>query len=86
MFHEALFMKTLEDWRKMSHNRGYQNENTGQTVTVRKKEYGTQYIAWLIPNEASVAEGKKISPEFTSESKAKAFVLEWMKKNPNGVI
>jgi len=77
-------MKTLEGWRKMSHDRGYQNVTTGQMVTVKKKEFGTTYIVWLVPNEAGDAEGKKISPEFPTDVKAYAFALDWMQKNPNG--
>jgi hypothetical protein len=78
-------MKTMEGWRKMSHNRGFQNEITGQTITVKKKEFGTEYAVWLMPNEAGETEGKKISPEFASESKAYAFAQDWMKKNPNSI-
>jgi hypothetical protein len=79
-------MKILEGWRKMSHERGFQNETTGQMLTVKKKEFGAQFIVWIIPNEAGEAEGKKISPEFATEVKAQAFALDWMQKNPKGAI
>lgn len=79
-------MNASEGWRKMSHNRGFQNEVTGQIITVKKKEFGMQFLVWLISSGAAEAEGKKISPEFTSESRAHAFAHDWMKKNPNGVI
>ena len=75
-------MKPLKGWRKMSHERGFQNETTGQTITVKKKEFTDYYLVWLIPNEARDAEGKKLSPDFISKSKAQAFALDWMKKNP----
>ncbi len=77
-------MKTLKGWRKMSHNRGYQNEVTGQIVTVKKKEFTDEYMVWLMPNEAGNAEGKKISPEFASEARAQEYAISWIQKNPNG--
>ncbi len=77
-------MKMLKGWRKMSHNRGYQNETTSQIITVKKKEFTDQYLVWLIPNEAGNIEGKRISPEFASEARAQEFAFDWMKKNPNG--
>jgi hypothetical protein len=30
-------------------------------------------------------EGRKISPEFPTESKTEAFALDWMNKHPRGV-
>ncbi len=77
-------MKTLKGWRILSHSRGYMNETTGQTLTVKKKEFGEQYIVWISPNQTAEAEGRKISPEFPTQSKAEAFAVDWMKKNPNG--
>lgn len=77
-------MKMLKGWRKMSHNRGYQNETTGQIIAVKKKEFTDDYVVWLIPNEAKDAQGKRISPDFTSQARAQEYVRMWMKKNPNG--
>ena len=61
------------------------NETTGQTLVVKKKEFGEHYIVWLFPDQTDDdAKGSKISPEFQTQSKAEAFALDWMKKNPNG--
>lgn len=76
-------MKAFKGWRKMSHNRGYQNETTGQIITVKKKEYTEDYIVWLMPNQAGDAEGKRLSPDFTSQARAQEYAYAWMKKNPN---
>ena len=80
-------MKTLKGWRKMSHNRGYQNETTSQIVTVKKKEYTDEYVVWLMPNEAGDEgndEGKKVSPEFANEARAQEYAIDWIQKHPNG--
>jgi hypothetical protein len=78
-------MKPLKGWRSLSHDRGYMNEATNQTLTVKKKEFGEHYLVWLFPNGTEDdIEGRKLSPEFATESKAAAFALDWMKKNPNG--
>ena len=31
-------------------------------------------------------DSKKISPEFSKETKAEAFALDWMEKRPKGMI
>ncbi len=78
-------MKTPNGWKSLSHDRGYMNESTGKTLIVKKKEFGEHYIVWLFPNGTEDdANGRKISPEFATQSKAEAFAVDWMKKNPNG--
>jgi hypothetical protein len=77
-------MTTIKGWKTLSHDRGYINETTGQTLTVKKKEFGEQYIVWIFPNQANNEEGTKISPEFPTLAKAEAFAIIWMKKNPHG--
>ncbi len=78
-------MTVLKGWRKISHDRGFMNETTGQTLVIEKKEFGEHYVVLLRPAESnSNEEGKKISPDFSAESKAEAFAIDWMKKNPKG--
>jgi hypothetical protein len=31
-------------------------------------------------------ESKKISPEFSTKTKAEAFAMNWLEKHPNGMI
>ena len=77
--------KTLKGWRSLSHDRGYQNEATGQILIVKKKEFGEKYVVWLFPDQTDDdTQGKKISPEFVTQPKASAFAEDWMQKNPNG--
>jgi hypothetical protein len=79
-------MTALKGWRKISHDRGFMNETTGQTVVIEKKEFGEHYVVLLLPPESNKTEdGKKLSPEFPVESKAEAFALDWMKKYPKGI-
>ena len=78
-------MKNIHGWRKMSHNRGYQNEATSQILALKKKEFTDEYVVWLIPNDSVNAEGKRISPDFASEARALEFALSWMKKHPNSI-
>jgi hypothetical protein len=40
----------------------------------------------FIGEQTNKAESKKISPEFSKETKAEAFALNWMGKHPNGMI
>ena len=78
-------MKILKGWRKIIHDRGFINEVTGQTVVVRKKEFGEHYLVLLFTGASGTnADGQEISPEFATESKAEAFAVDWMKKNPIG--
>ncbi len=82
---EGLLMKTLKGWMRISHKRGFLNETTGQTLVVTKKEFGLHYHVLLFDGERiEDSEGKKISPDFSTEAKAEAFAIDWMKKNPNG--
>lgn len=69
----------------MDKERGFMNEDTGQTLLVRKKEFGMHYVVLLFTGGIKVeGEGKTVSPEFATEAKAEAFALDWMNKNPNG--
>ena len=69
----------------MDKERGFMNEDTGQTLLVRKKEFGMHYVVLLFTGGVKVeGEGKTVSPEFETEAKAEAFALDWMNKNPNG--
>ena len=78
-------MKLAEGWRRMDKERGFINETSGQTLVVKKKEFGEHYLVLLFPRERNDdEEGRKISPEFQTESKAEAFAMDWLKKNPNG--
>jgi hypothetical protein len=79
-------MKIVEGWRRIDNQRGYLNAATGQNLVVTKKEFGEHYLVMLFPilrNDDE--EGRKISPEYASESKAEAFAMDWMNKHPRGV-
>lgn len=80
-------MKIIKGWKKISNQGGYVNENTGQTLIVSKREFSANYHVLLFPGEqTNEAESKKISPEFSKQTKAEAFALDWMGKHPNGII
>ncbi len=79
-------MKLVKGWRKMDNDRGFMNTTTEQTLIVKKKEFGQHYLVMLYPKVKGDEEGKKISPEFQTESKAEAFALAWMEKNPKGTL
>lgn len=75
----------VKGWRRISNEGGFLNEATGQTLVVVKKEFGMHYHVLLFTGERTEdSEGKQISPDFSTEVKAEAFALDWMKKNPNG--
>ena len=80
-------MKIIKGWKKISNQGGYVNEETGQTLIVSKKEFSANYHVLLFAGEQTDKdEGKKISPDFSKETKAEAFALDWMGKHPNGAI
>jgi hypothetical protein len=79
-------MKILKGWRRIDNQRGYINATTGQNLTVTKTEFGEHYLVMLFPMvKKADEEGKKISPEYASESKAESFAMDWMSKHPKGV-
>ncbi len=78
-------MKIVRGWKRISHKGGFVNEVTGETLVIAKKEFGEHYHVLLFSQERTDdAQGNKISPEYSSEAKAEAFAMNWMKKNPNG--
>ena len=79
-------MKIIKGWKKISNEGGYVNETSGQTLVVSKKEFSAKYHVLLFAGEKiDEAESKKISPEFSKETKAEALALDWMGKHPNGM-
>jgi hypothetical protein len=78
-------MKTVRGWRKIDNKRGYVNEETGESLVVTRKEFWEAYMIMLFPLVKNVDEkGTKISPEYSTESKAEAFAVDWMNKHPKG--
>jgi hypothetical protein len=78
-------MRIVEGWRRIDNQRGYINATTGQSLVVTKKQYGEHYLVLLFPEVKNDDEGRRISPEFPTESKAEAFAMDWMNKHPTGV-
>jgi len=78
-------VKIVKGWRKIDNQRGYINATTGQNLVVTKKQYGEHYLVLLFSRVKNDDEGRKISPEFATESKAESFALDWMDKHPRGV-
>ena len=80
-------MRIIKGWKKISNQGGYINENTGQTLIVSKKEFSENYHVLLFAGEqTNKDESKKISPEFSTKTKAEAFAMNWLEKHPNGMI
>ncbi len=78
-------MKAIKGWRKISNNKGFLNETTGQTLIVAKKEFGVHFHVLLFDGARTEdADGKIVSPDYTTEAKAAAFAFNWMEKNPSG--
>ena len=78
-------MKILKGWRRIDNQRGYINARTGQNLIVTKTEFGEHYLVMLFPKTKNDNEGRKISPEFPTKSKAELFARDWMNKHPRGV-
>jgi len=78
-------MRIVEGWRRIDNQRGYINATTGQNLVVTKKQYGEHYLVLLFPEVRNDDEGRRISPEFPTESKAEAFARDWMNKHRRGI-
>jgi hypothetical protein len=79
-------MKIIEGWKKIDNQRGYVNATTGQNLVITKKEFREHYLVMLFPMvKNDDEEGRKISPEYATESKAEAYATDWMNKHPRGV-
>jgi len=79
-------MKLVKGWKRISNQGGFVNESTGQTMIVSKKEFSENYHVLLFAGQQTDKnESKRISPEFSTESKAEAFAMDWMEKHPNGL-
>jgi hypothetical protein len=79
-------VKIVKGWRRIDNQRGCMNATTGQNLVVIRKEFGEHYLVMLFPVvKNDDEEGRKISPEYASESKAEAFAMDWMNKHPNGL-
>jgi hypothetical protein len=79
-------LKIIKGWRKISHDGGYLNENTGQTLILEKKQFSQTYHVSIyagIPTEEG--NNKIVSPEFSTFTKAETYAIDLMKKHPNGV-
>lgn len=78
-------MRIIKGWKRISNKGGFVNEVTGQTLLIVKQEFGEHYHVLLFRQErTNVAEGDRISPEYSTEARAEAYAVDWMKKNPNG--
>lgn len=79
-------MKIIEGWKRIDNQRGYVNATTGQNLVITKKEFREHYLVMLFPMvKNDDEEGRKISPEYATESKAEAYATDWMNKHPRGV-
>jgi hypothetical protein len=78
-------MIIVKGWKRISNKGGFVNEVTGQTLIIAKQEFGEHYHLLLFNQERTDdCQGKKISPEYSTEAKVEALAMDWMKKNPNG--
>lgn len=79
-------MKIIKGWRKISHEGGYLNENTGQTLIISKKQFSQTFHAIIyVGQQTEEADSKIISPEFATFDKAETYATDLMKKHPNGI-
>jgi hypothetical protein len=78
-------LKIVKGWKKISNEGGFLNETTGQTLVVRKKEFGEDYhVLLFVQEQTEDSKGNKISPDFPTKAKADVFAINWMLKNPQG--
>jgi len=79
-------IKTIKGWRQLNHQGGYLNECTGQTLIITKKQFSSNYhVLIFVAEQTDEKDGKKISPNFSTEPKAEAYAFKLMTKHPNGI-
>jgi hypothetical protein len=80
-------MKIIKGWKRLTHECGYLNDVSGQTIIVLQKEFSKNYHVRLFEcGHTEKDEGKTISPDYPSKAKADTFAEEWMQKHPNGIV
>jgi hypothetical protein len=80
-------LKDIKGWRKISHEGGYLNEITGQTLVISKKQYSQTFHAIIyVAEPTKEVDGKIISPEFGTFDKAETYATDLMRKHPCGII
>ena len=80
-------MRIIKGWKRLSHEDGFLNDTSGQTVVVSRKEYSNNYNVRLFEcGQTDKDEVKTISPEYATKAKANAFAVDWMQKHPNGTV
>jgi hypothetical protein len=80
-------LKIIKGWKMLSHDCGFLNDVSGQTVVVSKKDFSNNYHVRLFEcGQTGKDDGKTISPEYPTKSKADAFAEGWMLKHPNGTV
>ena len=80
-------MKIIKGWKMLSHDCGYLNDVSGQIVVVSKKDFSCDYQVRLFESgKSDKEEGKTISPDYSTKSKADVFAEGWMLKHPNGMV
>ena len=63
----------------LSHECGYLNDSSGQTLVVSKKEFSNNYHVRLFEcGQTEKDDGKTISPDYATKAKADAFATDWM--------
>ena len=72
----------MKGWKKIDNKRGFVNDTTGYNLVVTKKQFGEHYLVMLFSKSTHDEEGKKLSPEYSTEAKAEAFAVNWMSKHP----
>jgi hypothetical protein len=76
-------MKIIKGWKKIGNNGSYINECSEQTLLVSRKQFSVNYHVMLYVGRH--ANGKVVSPEFATESKATAYAVDLMTKHPEGM-
>jgi hypothetical protein len=79
-------IKVIKGWKMLKHEGGYINEYTGQTLIIAKKKFSSNhYVLIFVGQQTKEEDGRAISPEFSTESKAQAYAFKLMTKHPKGI-
>ena len=81
-------MKIIKGWKMLSHECGYLNDviRANCWLFQKKNSATTIMFGFLSLGKSRKDEGKTISPDYATKSKADAFAENWMLKHPNGTV
>ena len=79
-------MKIIKGWKMLSHDAATQNDISGQTVVVSKKDFSNDYHVRLFECGQTRKKRAKQSRLIMPQRLKLTLSRDWMQKHPNGDV